>query len=485
MNYYELGVRSMYFLTLLLELFPSLEDSIHMIKRTLRFSIVLGLLLALFALPVNAQRELKFPVGEGIFNWASLEEFAAAYDLSGQEVSVFGPWLTVDQELFESVLAYFEYATGATVNYAGSDSFEQQIVIDVQAGSPPNIAIFPQPGLAANLAEQGFLADLGAETDAFLRESYAAGDSWADLSSYPGPDGSVALYAFPYKVDVKSLVWYVPENFEDAGYEVPTTMEELIALSDQIVADGGTPWCIGLGSGDATGWPATDWVEDIMLRTQAPEVYDGWVTNEIPFTDERIVNAINLFGSFAKNDAYVNGGAVAVAATDFRDAPAGLFTIPPQCYMHRQASFIPSFFPEGTVIGVDADFFYFPSFASEDLGNPVLGGGTLFTITRDSEVARAFIEFLKTPIAHEIWMAQSGFLTPLSTVNPDAYANATLKGLGNILLNATTFRFDGSDLMPGAIGAGAFWTGMVNFVSGQSAEEVAAAIQTAWDAIKD
>ena len=371
------------------------------------------------------------------------------------------------------------------MNYAGSDSFEQQIVIDVQAGSPPNVAIFPQPGLAANLAAQGFLADLGAETDAFIRESYAAGDSWADLSSYPGPDGEVALYAFPYKVDVKSLVWYVPENFEDAGYEVPTTMEELIALSDQIVADGGTPWCIGLGSGDATGWPATDWVEDIMLRTQAPEVYDGWVTNEIPFTDERIVNAINVFGSFAKNDAYVNGGAVAVAATDFRDAPAGLFTVPPQCYMHRQASFIPSFFPEGTVIGVDADFFYFPAFASEDLGNPVLGGGTLFTVTRDSEVARAFIDFLKTPIAHEIWMAQSGFLTPLSTVNPDAYANATLKGLGNILLNATTFRFDGSDLMPGAIGAGAFWTGMFNFVRGQSAEEVAAAIQTAWDAIKD
>jgi alpha-glucoside transport system substrate-binding protein len=75
---------------------------------------------------------------------------------------------------------------------------------------------------------------------------------------------------FPYKADVKSLVWYVPENFEDAGYEVPGTMEELKALTEQIVADGETPWCIGLGSGGATGWPATDWVEDMMLRTQPP-----------------------------------------------------------------------------------------------------------------------------------------------------------------------------------------------------------------------
>jgi hypothetical protein len=108
---------------------------------------------------------------------------------------------------------------------------------------------------------------------------------------------------------VKSLVWYVPENFEDAGYEVPETMEELKALTEQIVADGETPWCIGLGSGAATGWPATDWVEDIMLRTQPPEVYDSWVTNEIPFNDERVVNAIETFGMFARNDDWVQGGA--------------------------------------------------------------------------------------------------------------------------------------------------------------------------------
>ncbi len=279
---------------------------------------------------------------------------------------------------------------------------------------------------------------------------------------------------------MKSLVWYSPENFADAGYEVPQTMEDLKALTDKIVADGGTPWCIGLGSGGATGWPATDWVEDMMLRTQSPEVYDKWVTNELPFNSPEVVAAIDEFGAFARNDAYVAGGAAAVASTDFRDSPKGLFSSPPQCYMHRQASFIPSFFPEGTKVPEDADFFYFPAYAGKDLGKPVLGAGTLAFMTKDTEASRAFIEWLKTPIAHEVWMAQSGFLTPLKTANADLYGNAALKKMGEILLNSTTFRFDGSDLMPGAVGAGTFWTGMVDYTGGKSAQEVADAIQASW-----
>ena len=179
-----------------------------------------------------------------------------------------------------------------------------------------------------------------------------------------------------------------------------------------------------------------------------------------------------------------SGGAAAVASTDFRDSPKGLFDSPPKCYMHKMASFIPSFFPEGTELGLDADFFYFPAYEGEDLGKPVLGAGTLFGITKDSPAAQAFIEFLETPIAHEVWMAQSGFLTPFTGVNPEAYANDALRGQGEILTEATTFRFDGSDLMPGKIGAGAFWTGMVDFVGGQSAEQAATNIQNTWDSIK-
>ncbi|WP_319495821.1 ABC transporter substrate-binding protein [uncultured Cohaesibacter sp.] len=442
---------------------------------------------AITALSVGSLQaaELKFKPGEDAkFNWASYEQFKSAVDLSGESMTISGPWLGADKDLFMSVVAYFEEATGAKVQYAGSDSFEQQIVIDTGAGSAPNVAVFPQPGLAADLASKGYLVPLGDKTRDWLKDNYAAGQSWVDLGTYKDKDGKPTFYGFPFKADLKSLVWYIPENFEDAGYEVPQTMEELKVLTEQIVADGGTPWCIGLGSGAATGWPATDWVEDMMLRTASPETYDKWVTNEIPFDDPAVVNAIEEFGWFARNDKFVDGGAGAVATTDFRDSPKGLFTSPPKCYMHKMASFIPSFFPEGTQLGVDADFFYFPAYAGKDLGKPVLGAGTIFAITKESKAAKAFVDFLETPIAHEIWMAQSGLLTAFKGVNLDAYANSTLRKQGEILLNATTFRFDGSDLMPGKIGAGSFWTGMVDYAGGKPAKEVAAEIQKSWDALK-
>jgi alpha-glucoside transport system substrate-binding protein len=441
--------------------------------------------LALTASMAHAGGHLFATPGEGPFSWDNFESYKAnAPDLSGQTVTIFGPWLSPEAEYFSNVLAYFEDATGATATYTGSDGFEQQIVIDAEAGSPPNIAVFPQPGLAANLASQGLLTPLGSDMADWVANNYAAGSSWVDLGTYADANGADQMYGFFYNVNVKSLVWYSPENFEDAGYEVPESMEDLIALSEQIIADGETPWCIGLGSGPATGWPATDWVEDIMLRTQSPAVYDQWVTNEIPFNDARVIEALNTFGMFAKNDAMVSGGAGAVASTDFRDSPAGMFTSPPQCYMHRQASFASAFFPDDVVVGEDADFFYFPSFSEKDLGNPVLGGGTLMAVTDASDATMEFMKFLQTPIAHELMMTQTGFLTPHTGVNLEAYKDDILRGQGEILQNATTFRFDGSDLMPGAIGAGSFWTGMVDFVGGKSAEDVAGAIQESWDAIK-
>nr|WP_245365619.1 ABC transporter substrate-binding protein [Neorhizobium galegae] len=431
--------------------------------------------------------DLKFAPGKDAkFNWKSYEDFKAAHaDIKGQALTIFGPWRGDDEILFKSVLAYFNDVTGANAQYSSSENYEQQIVIDTQAGSAPNIAILPQPGLLQDLASKGLLAPLKAGTADWVKTNYGAGDSWVKLGTYKGKDGKDAFFAFPYKADLKSLVWYVPENFEEAGYKVPKTMEDLFKLSDQIVKDGGTPWCIGLGSGGATGWPATDWVEDLMLRMNTGDTYDKWVSNELKFNDPKVVSVIEEFGKFAKNEKYVSGGVAAVASTDFRDSPKGLFGIPPKCYLHHQASFIPTFFPEGTKLGTDADFFYMPTYASKpELGTPVLGAGTLVAITKDSPAAQAFVEFLKTPIAHEVWMAQSGFLTPYKGVNVEAYANDALKKQGEILSTATTFRFDGSDLMPGKIGAGAFWTGMVDFVGGKSGEQVGTDIQKAWDGLK-
>ncbi|QQA44849.1 ABC transporter substrate-binding protein [Pelagovum pacificum] len=437
-------------------------------------------ILALAAGSAQAQ-ELIFPVGEGDFAWDSYNAFADEYDLSGQTLTISGPWIGDDRDLVDTVFAYFEEATGATVEYAGSDAFESEIRRASQTGGLPNMAVIPQPGLLADLAAAGDVAPLTDEDAAWIEENYAAGQSWVDLATSENEQaGGEALNGFFYKVDVKSLVWYSPPVFEELGYEVPETMEELLALSEQAVEDGFAPWCIGLGSGDATGWPATDWVEDIMLRTQSLDTYDAWVSNELPFDSEEVVNAIETFGEFALNEDFTGMSGAEIVNTDFRDSPDGVFEIPPQCLMHRQASFIPTFFPEDA----EYDFFYFPAFESEDLGSPVLGAGTVWAITDENEASRAMIEFLKTPVAHEVWMSQSGFLTPHNGVNTELYANDTLRGMGEILLNATSFRFDASDLMPSEIGAGAFWTGMVEYLRTGDAQAEAASIQSAWDAIK-
>lgn len=404
-------------------------------------------------------------------------------DLKGEVVTITCPWTGAEEGIFKKVISNFEKSTGATVKHSCSQSSEQQIVIDIKAGSPTNISVFPQPGLAANMAAIGGLSPLGPKAQEWVKKNYAAGKSWADLGTYKNKAGKEEFYGLFYNVNVKSLVWYIPENFKEKGYKVPKTMEELQALTKKMAADGGAkPWCIGLGSDAATGWPGTDWVEDMMLRLHPAEVYDGWVNNTIKFNDPRVIEAFEAYGWFAKNDAYVDGGAKAVATVSFKDSPKGLFGSPPKCYMHRQASFIPAFFPEGKA--ADADFFYFPSYAGKKLGNPVEGGGTIMTITKDSKGARAFMEYLQHPQAHEIWMAEGGFLTPHKGVDLAKYKTPALRKQGEILLGATTFRFDGSDLMPGAIGAGSFWKGMVNFSGGASAKEVTDEIQKSWDAIK-
>ena len=407
-------------------------------------------------------------------------------NFAGDTITIAGPFEGREENVVNNIFACFEAATGADVEYSGSGEFESLIVADIRSGNAPNIAIFPQPGLAADMAAEDGLVSLGDELAAWTAANYGAGESWVALGTYANAAGKSDYYAFPYKVDVKSLVWYSPEQFEDNGYDIPSTMEELIALSDQMVADGNTPWCIGIESGGATGWTATDWMEDIMLRTASPETYDAWVSNELPFNSPEVINAMNVWGAISRNDDYVAGGSAAVATTFFGDAPKGLFTSPASCMMHRQASFIPQFFPkEGQeLVDGEADFFYFPPFESENLGSPVLGAGTLWAMASDSPATRAFFEFLTMASAQESWMMQGGFLTPHLGVDPNAYQNDAQRGQGEILANATTFRFDASDLMPGAIGAGSFWTEMTAYANGQDAQTTADNIQAAWDAIK-
>jgi alpha-glucoside transport system substrate-binding protein len=397
----------------------------------------------------------------------------AADDLSGEVVTIFSAGGEEQLVVFEQNFVGFEERTGIDVVVEGSGDFETLAVVRAEAGDPYDILNFPQPGLMASMAKDGFLVDLGEFiTDEEMSAAYT--QSWIDLGSVDGK-----VYGVWHGADVKSLVWYPKAEFDAAGYKVPVTWDELIALSDQIVADGSIPWCIGIESGGATGWPGTDWIEDIMLRTASPEKYDAWTRGELKFDSPEVRNAFDVLSSIWFNEDYVLGGTTSILTTFFGDSPLPLFDDPPSCYMHRQASFIPNFFPEGYEMGVDVDYFYLPPIG-DDFGKPVLGSGNLISMGNDTPAVREVVKFMLTPESIEAEVKAGNALAAMKGVPLDWYPDATKAGFAEILTNADTFRFDGSDLMPGEVGAGSFWTGMVDFVNGDDLGTVLQAIDASW-----
>jgi alpha-glucoside transport system substrate-binding protein len=370
--------------------------------------------LAILAGTAHAQ-DLKFAPGEDArFNWDSFTAFDEATNLEGQSLSIFGPWRGEDQVLVESMLAYFTAASGVTVNYSSSENYEQQIVIDTQAGSPPDIAVLPQPGLIADLVSKGFVTCRWVPRrrpgcPRIMRRAKAG----SALAPMPGRTAPRAL-RLPYKVDVKSLVWYVPENFEDAGYDRSrddgrpqgADRQDRGRWRHALVHRAGFGRCDGLAR-DRLG-------RRHDAAHQSPETYDKWVSNELPFDSPEVIGAIEEFGAFARNDAFVAMAVpAAVASTDFRDSPKGLFTSPPQCYMHRRRRSSRRSSPKARSARPGCRFLLHAGLCVEGPWQAGSGGRHAHHfITKDSPAARAFIDFLKTPIAHEVWMAQSGFLTP-------------------------------------------------------------------------
>ena len=359
---------------------------------------------------------------------------------------------------------------GKNVGYKSTveanSAFEQQAKIRVDGGNPPEVIMYPQPGTVIELAKAGkalALEDLGLDV-AQMEQTF--GKYFMSLGEYNGKH-----YGVPTNINLKSMVWYPKKAFDAKGYTVPKTWTELKALSDRIVADGSSPWCIGFESGSATGWPATDWMEDIMLRTAGPDVYDRWVSHEIPFNDPAVVRAGELFGEVLFTPNYVLGGARATTSVKFGDAPGPMFASPPRCWLHRQANFINSFFPETAVAGVDYDWFPFPQI--DQSGESALFAGELSVIFKDTPAVRDFITRFA---GQEVQCAQGGStatsrISPNVNVKASCYANPLLAGASTVLttaLAAGSARFDASDQMPSAVGSGSFWTGMVKYVQNGS-----------------
>jgi alpha-glucoside transport system substrate-binding protein len=385
-----------------------------------------------------------------------------------QSVTVMGVWTGAEADAFAKMVAPFEEETGIKVEFTGTRDLPAILTTRVEAGNPPDVSVMPNPGQMVEFAKDGKLVPLATfmDRDTLLSE-YS--DAWLDLGSYDGK-----LYAMFISADLKSMVWYNPKAFAAAGYEVPGTWDELMALSDQMVADGNSPWSIGVESGAASGWPGTDWIEDIMLRIASPETYDAWVNHEIAWTNEKVMEAFEIFGKIARSEEYVYGGPNAVLTINFGDSPDALFTDPPNAYMHRQATFIKSFilehFPD-LVPGEDFDFFPFPPI-KEEYGTPALGSADMLAMFNDTPEARAFIEYVASAPAQEIWVSELGKLAPNLKVDPMIYPDDITRKAAKFLGEASVFRFDGSDLMPAAVGSGAFWTGILDYVSGESLQNV-------------
>jgi alpha-glucoside transport system substrate-binding protein len=380
------------------------------------------------------------------------------------------------QAIFDDLIAS---ETDYGVEVESIDDIVQQTQIRAEGGTL-DLSAVPQPGLVTDLAEAGSLValeDLGCDIDA-LNE--LVGEDFMALGEFEGKH-----YGVPTNINLKSMVWYPKDDFDAAGYEIPETWDELIELSDQIVADGSTPWCIGLESGGDSGWPATDWMEDIMLRTAGGDVYDQWYRHEIPFNDPAVAAAGERFGEILFTEGYVLGGAASTAQTAFADAPGPMFQDPPGCWLHRQATFINAEFPEGTEAGVDYDWFPLP---------PIDQEGTLFagelTVVGTNGARPETVDFLNRFIAENVQcemgtVVESSRISPNVNVGPDCYANEILADASVVLTDALTSgtgRFDASDLMPSAVGGGSFWTGMLEYVQSgpDSLDGVLQDIEDSW-----
>lgn len=420
------------------------------------------------------------------------DDKCAAYkeygDLTGKTISVFTS-IASEAEAKPHTDSYkpFEECTGAKIKYEGTRDFEAQLPVRIQAGNAPDIAYIPQPGLLSTLVRDnpGKVFEAGALATKNVETYY--NPEW---KTYGSVDGK--FYAVPVGANVKSFVWYSPAMFAEKGYAIPATWDELMALTEKIAADnpdGATkPWCAGIESGSATGWPATDWIEDLMLRVNGPDVYDKWVSHEIPFNDPQVVAAIDKAGAILKDPKYVNGGlgdVKTIATTSFTEA--GLPILDGACYMHRQASFYQANWGKGVNVGEDGDVwaFYLPSMSADT--KPVLGGGEFAAAFSDRPEVQAFQAFLASPEwsnAKADSTPEGGWLSANKKLDVNKLVKPVDKLSYQILADdAAVFRFDGSDLMPSAVGAGSFWKQMTNWIAlDKSSQEVADAIEKSWPA---
>ncbi len=392
-------------------------------------------------------------------------------------ISILGAFGGEEAKTFQAVINAFEAKNpGVKVNYASSADFNTVLNVRVQSGDYPDITALPQPGVMKDLAARGVLAPVNGLTLNQIKNNYAP--AWAEL----GRAADKKIYGVFHRVNVKGLVFYNKPAFEAAGYKVPKTWVELMALTKAMESSKASPWCVGMESGGATGWVATDWIENIMLRTQPASVYDQWITNDVKFSSAAVKNAFQVVDSIWSNPKQVYGGRANIAATNFIPSAQGLFTNPSQCWLHMQGSFATAFMQDSIQKNLDSNVgvFVLPMINTK-LPQTALVGGDQFVMFKGKnrpEVEK-FMSFLATGASADPWIKQGGGLFPHKDQNLSLYPTKLEGDFARVILSAKAARFDASDAMPSAVNQ-AFWKGTTDWVTGASLDSVLSSIDAAY-----
>ena len=403
---------------------------------------------------------------------------SSTQNFGGKTINI---WTSMDKPVYEGLaaeLAPKAKALGINVKWTQVSNINQILPTKAAAGALPDIATVPQPGVLQSLLKYATPLNNILDVNA-LQQSMIPGV--LDTATFNGK-----LYGVLISANVKGLVFYPKAAFTAKGYTVPTTLAELETLTNKIKSDGHTPWCAGIGSGAATGWPMTDWIEELVLKQDGIQTYNDWITHKVKFNSPQITNAANEVSKLLFTQGNVNGGQKAIASTNFQTADNPMFNQSPGCYLFMQGSFITAFFPTKDqqnnplkYVGV----FGFPPVTAGG-NNPIEGGGDTASIYKDSPAAEAVMKLLaETDLGTVAAGNGSSFLSPHKDFPLSAYKSAFTQVVAKIAYAANGFGFDASDSMPGAVGAGTFWKQMTSWTAGQtSLTSALKAIDASWPA---
>jgi alpha-glucoside transport system substrate-binding protein len=380
-------------------------------------------------------------------------------------ITVLGPWTGAEQGGFLAMIRGFEKRYGIQVAFTGTRDADAVLTSDLKNGNPPDLAVLATRGELSQLAAAGSLRPIDGALDLNAMGSQY-GPGWLRLLQAAGPSGNRQYYAIMVKATLKSLIWYDPAQFPARDLSLLTspglTWSKLMSLTNGLAAGGRSPWCMGMADGSRSGWPGTDWIEDIVLHQSGPAVYDQWVAGTLPWTSAPITRAWRTFGRLAGTAGAVLGGTESEFATSYGKAGQPMFTNPSGCYLDHEGSFITGFYDQDTFSGsggsahprpgADFNFIPFPPLTSADQGIEEVSGD-LLVMFHDTPAARKLIAYLTTPQAQQAWISRpgSGALSVNRQVPLSAYPDPVARALARILTHAASIHFDASNSMPQAM----------------------------------